>query len=151
MRRFIIAFVLFMVTSNAVHGAQLALSTDGTSELDSDEIVLCKIVEAEAGGEGYEGQLLVAEVILNRVQSNLFPNDIRGVVFQKNQFSPIMDGRYWDITPSASTVQAVREAIDNGVRKENVSLLFFQNIHCSGWINSNRPFAFTYRNHNFYE
>lgn len=53
---------------------------------------LLKIVEAEAGGEDYTGKLLVANVIINRVQSDEFPNTVTEVIFQREkgitQFSP---------------------------------------------------------------
>ena len=77
--------------------------------------VLCRIVEAEAGGEDMTGRILVANVILNRVESKAFPNTIEGVVFQKNngtfQFSPIRDGRYQKVKISKETTEAVQRAL----------------------------------------
>lgn len=77
--------------------------------------VLCRIVEAEAGGEDMNGKILVANVILNRVKSKAFPNTIEGVVFQKNngtfQFSPIRDGRYRKVNISQETTEAVQRAL----------------------------------------
>lgn len=77
--------------------------------------VLCRIVEAEAGGEDMNGRILVANVILNRVESKSFPNTIEGVVFQKNngtfQFSPIRDGRYQKVNISKETTEAVKRAL----------------------------------------
>lgn len=63
---------------------------------DADYEALLKIVEAEAGGEDENGKLLVANVVLNRVNSNIFPDTVTGVVYQKEfgvcQFSPVSDG-----------------------------------------------------------
>ena len=59
----------------------------------NDYNVLLKIVEAEAGGEDLIGKIMVANVILNRVNSDRFPNNVTDVVYQKSQFSPISDGR----------------------------------------------------------
>lgn len=77
--------------------------------------VLCRIVEAEAGGEDMNGRILVANVILNRVESKAFPDTIEGVVFQKNngtfQFSPIRDGRYQKVKISQETTEAVQRAL----------------------------------------
>ena len=50
---------------------------------DADYEALLKIVEAEAGGEDENGKLLVANVVLNRVNSNIFPDTVTGVVYQK--------------------------------------------------------------------
>lgn len=40
----------------------------------ADYQVLLKIVEAEAGSEDLNGRILVANVVLNRVKSELFPD-----------------------------------------------------------------------------
>lgn len=47
----------------------------------------------EARSEPLEGQLAVAEVILNRVDSNHYPNDVCDVVYQPRQFSFTHDGK----------------------------------------------------------
>ena len=82
---------------------------------ESDFQILCKIVEAEAGGEDMNGRILVANVILNRVNSKAFPNSVEGVVFQKSngifQFSPIRDGRYHRVKVSEETMEAVERAL----------------------------------------
>lgn len=81
----------------------------------SEMEILCRIVQAEAGGEDMTGKILVANVILNRVDSPAFPNDIRSVVFQSAngcyQFSPIMDGRYYSVVISEETKEAVERAL----------------------------------------
>ena len=46
---------------------------------DKDYDALLRIVEAEAGGEDQDGKLLVANVVLNRVNSELFPNTAAAV------------------------------------------------------------------------
>ncbi|MCM1160488.1 MAG: cell wall hydrolase [Roseburia sp.] len=76
---------------------------------------LLRIVEAEAGGEGEEGKLLVANVIFNRVNSRKFPNTVTEVVFQssggKTQFAPTRDGRFYSVRVTEETVRAVDRAI----------------------------------------
>ena len=61
------------------------------SEADYD--TLLRIVEAEAGGEDENGKLLVANVVLNRVDSPLFPDTVREVGYQQDygvyKFSPV--------------------------------------------------------------
>lgn len=46
---------------------------------------LARMVFRESGGEPWEGQKAVMRVILNRVQSPLFPNTICGVVHQRHK------------------------------------------------------------------
>jgi len=48
---------------------------------------LIRTVIAEAGGENPIGQIAVAQVILNRVKSDRYPDTIQGVVSQDKQFS----------------------------------------------------------------
>ena len=51
--------------------------------LDEQEYqVLLRIVEAEAGGEDTIGKMLVANVVMNRVRSEIFPATVTGVVYQ---------------------------------------------------------------------
>ena len=61
---------------------------------DQEYQVLLKIVEAEAGGEDLTGRVLVANVVMNRVRSDRFPNSVSEVVYQRSggsvQFSPRM-------------------------------------------------------------
>ena len=54
------------------------------SEMD----VMARVIYSEARGEPYKGQVAVGAVVMNRIQSSEFPNDIRGVVFQKGPLQP---------------------------------------------------------------
>ena len=82
---------------------------------DKDYEALLRIVEAEAGGEDQDGKLLVANVVLNRVNSELFPDTAFQVVMQKEQgiaqFSPTVDGRFTNVCVSDDTVAAVERAL----------------------------------------
>lgn len=85
-------------------------------ELSSrDYETLLKIVEAEAGTEDKKGKILVANVVLNRVEDRRFPDTVAEVVYQKEggvcQFSPVADGRLGQVEVSEETVQAVEEAL----------------------------------------
>ena len=55
---------------------------------------IVKTVYGEARGESMKGQLMVANVIMNRVLSNKYPNSICDVVKQKNQFSVWNNGNF---------------------------------------------------------
>lgn len=54
--------------------------------------LMASIINCEAGGESFQGKLAVGIVVMNRVESKLFPNTIKKVIFQKNQFSPVRNG-----------------------------------------------------------
>lgn len=56
--------------------------------------VLAQLVHAEAGNQSLEGKRLVADVVLNRVHSDDFPDTIEGVIHQNGQFECVSNGSY---------------------------------------------------------
>ena len=54
--------------------------------------LLERLVSAEARGETYEGQVAVANVVLNRVYSDKWPDSITDVILEKGQFEPVSNG-----------------------------------------------------------
>ncbi len=69
--------------------------------------ILLHIVAAEAGCCDVYGQMLVANVVFNRVNDKHFPDTIKEVVFQKNQFSPATKGTIWKAKIRDTTIEAV--------------------------------------------
>lgn len=59
---------------------------------EKDLRLLSSIIYCEAGGESYAGKLAVGIVVMNRKSSKQFPNTIKGVIYQKNQFGPVRNG-----------------------------------------------------------
>ncbi len=80
-----------------------------------DYEALLKIVQAEAGNEDLEGKMLVAGVVMNRVESSKFPDSVTEVVMQKEkgvyQFSPVGNGTYYKAVASGETVEAVEKVL----------------------------------------
>ncbi len=92
---------------------------------EDDLYLMAAIIDAEAGGEPYEGMIAVGSVVMNRIFSSKFPNTLSGVIYQKNQFEPVSSGRLQMILnrgPSAECFSAAREVL-NGRR--NTNRLFF--------------------------
>lgn len=71
-----------------------------------------RVVYAESGNESYEGQLAVANVILNRIKDKRYPDTLKGVVYQKYQFESVSSNMLYDRTPSESVKKAVQDAIN---------------------------------------
>lgn len=119
----------------------------------TDFDLLCKLVEAEAGGQGYKGQVLVADVILNRVLDSHFPDNIHDVIYANHagvyQFSCIPDGRFDSVVVSDSTKLAVADAMA-GVDYSDGVLYFCTPAVSDKWHNKALKFAFRYKGHNFY-
>ncbi len=122
--------------------------------LDNNEYnILLKIVEAEAGSEDITGRMLVANVIMNRVNSPCFPDTVEEVVYQKHrgtaQFSPTTDGRIDSVTVSQETIDAV-ERVMNGEDSSN-GALYFRSVYCnSKWHDNALTRVLEYGNHIFY-
>ena len=55
--------------------------------------ILAALIQCEAGGEPYEGQVAVGAVVINRVLSSVYPNSLSGVIYQNRQFEPVSTGR----------------------------------------------------------
>jgi hypothetical protein len=74
--------------------AELVLAYAGTQTSDREMECLANAVYFEARSEPIEGQLAVAEVVLNRSASGRYPTDLCSVITQKAQFSFIRRGRF---------------------------------------------------------
>lgn len=124
---------------------------------DKDYEALLRIVEAEAGGEDQNGKLLVANVVLNRVNNDLFPDTVWDVVMQREQgiaqFSPTVDGRYQNVHVSEDTVEAVERAL-YGEDISQGALYFCAREKADSdrlkWFDRNLTRLFSYGNHEFF-
>ncbi|MBB6678552.1 cell wall hydrolase [Cohnella lubricantis] len=76
-----------------------------------DAALIAKMVEIEAGNESYAGKLAVANVILNRVRSDSFPDTVSGVIYAPGQFPPAGAGRLLTETASSDSLKAALAAL----------------------------------------
>ena len=120
---------------------------------DDEVYWLARIISAEARGEDFRGKMAVGNVILNRVRSELFPNTIYGVIFDRKygvQFSPVLNGSIY-AEPTAESIIAARVCLE-GYSISNESLYFVNpRLAPNSWISNNREYAFTIGNHAFYK
>lgn len=99
----------------------------------NDIQLMANAVYGEARGEPYTGQVAVAAVILNRVQSATFPNTVSGVIFEPRAFTAVADGQIW-LTPNETAKEAVMDAM-NGWDPTGDALYYFNpDTATSGWI-----------------
>lgn len=124
---------------------------------EEDYECLLRIVQAEAGGEDAKGKMLVAGVVLNRVESSKFPDTVKEVVFQNEngtyQFSPVANGSYFSVKISEETV----EAVDRVLAGEDVTqgaLYFAARKYADSekmkWFDRNLIQLFEYGGHEFF-
>ena len=75
-----------------------------------EKVLLAKMVWVEAQGESAEGQQAVAEVVLNRLVSEDFPNTLKGVIYSEGQFRSTP--KLGDAVPSQAQFEAVEQALE---------------------------------------
>ena len=123
----------------------------GVNVADNEIEMLERIVQAEAGGSGYDGMLAVANVVLNRVKYERFPNTVTEVIFANRQFTPISDGRYYTVTVSETAKQVVQDAL-NGARIVGEDALYFctPTAPGKGWFETDLRKITYVAPHNFY-
>jgi len=121
---------------------------------EEDYEVLKRIVQAESGGCDMKGRILIANVIVNRVRSNEFPDTIKAVVYQKSQFSPVADGSMKSCTVTDTTIEAVDRALSGEDYSQGA--LYFMNrklsmAHNVSWFDEKLTYLFQYDKHEFFK
>ena len=85
---------------------------------EEEKEILYRIVEAEATDGTVRQKMNVASCIMARVESDEFPDTIKGVVFEKYkdtwQFTPLGDGRYYSVKITEDTKDAVNKVLESG-------------------------------------
>ena len=124
------------------------LSHKAVTYTDEEFKLLAKIVQVESGYEDYEGQLAVANVILNRVKSSKFPSTIKEVIYSGKQFPPAHNGLLDKAEPNKSVLKATKDAM-NGKNNVGDAVYFFNPKVTTGSFWSNLDTVATIGNHRF--
>ena len=121
---------------------------------DDDYQVRLRIVQAEAGVCDEKGKILVANVVLNRVKSQEFPDSVRSVVYEPSQFSPVSDGSINSVKVTEETKECVNRALEGEDYSDGA--LYFMNRRGSrsravSWFDSHLTYLFRHQNHEFFK
>ena len=135
-------------TIYVVRGSGAILSGDMFYNQD-DLFWLSRVIFAEAGNQTLKGQMAVGNVVLNRVESDLFPDTIVAVLSQRNQFSTWLGGRLANRVPTESCIIAAKLVMDGGVVEQTRGALFFDSLVRS-WAARNKTYVTTLGGHKFY-
>ena len=117
-----IAFILYLISRLGSSQEDIPDTLDELTPEEKD--LFTRLVYAEARGEPFKGQIAVAAVVLNRVESNLFPDSIEEVIYQGEQFTPVRDGSI-DNIPDENALKAVAQALEGEDPSHNA--LYFHN------------------------
>ena len=110
---------------------RLGITTDVSYE--DDLYTLASVINGEGRGEPYTGQVAIGAVVLNRVESDKFPNSIAEVVYQSGAIDSVRDGQI-NLTPSESAIRAATDAL-NGWDPTDGALYFWNPATAtSKWI-----------------
>ena len=145
--------IVIVVEDQEVEQEVIVEPEEETEGFDWEEsYLLCKIAMAEAEGEDVEGKALVMLTVLNRVKSEnaYFEDTIKEVIFQKGEFSPIINGRFFRVEPNEECWEAL-EMVENGWDESEGSLYFEGVTNKPTWHSKNLEKLFTHGNHTFYK
>lgn len=123
---------------------------------DDEASLLTRLAMAEAEDQDIYGKALVILTVLNRVEQaqndpySHFEDTITGVIFQDNQFSPIDDGRFYEVTPNKECDKAL-ELVLHGWNESQGALYFESCDNCDNWHSQNLTYLFSYSDFRFYE
>lgn len=102
----------------------------------ADLDLLARLVRAEAENQSYRAKVAVAAVVINRVQSSLFPNTLREVIYQRSngyyQFTPVVNG-YINKTATQDCIKAAYDAL-HGADPTNNALFYFDDSTTNTWL-----------------
>ena len=88
-----------------------------------DAVLIAKLVLAEAEGEPEMGKRLVIDTVLNRLESEGFPNTVYDVVYQPYHYDPVWDGR---IDLFSELDDAFKLVVDEIHNRTNSEVLYFR-------------------------
>ena len=119
--------------------------------ITDEEIEMLKyIVQQEAGSGSYKHKCIITNVILNRVEDSRFPNTVKGVLLQKNQFSSVWNYYQKRVEPDESTERAVNDVLNGRVEDESNGSLFFHSMKSDGWFSA-LSFVMEMEGHRFFK
>ncbi|MBQ2754840.1 MAG: spore cortex-lytic enzyme [Clostridia bacterium] len=122
-------------------------SNSASGSAETNARLLAKIINAEARGESYTGQVAVGAVVLNRVEHSSFPNTIAGVIYQPGAFTALQDGQ-WNAEMYDTPYKAAKDAL-NGWDPTGGAIYYYNPARTTNsWIYS-RPVITTIGKHVF--
>lgn len=142
---FVLAFMCQPITSYAAD-AVFERTHQVNEFLLEDAQLLMQVAQAEAGNQGITGQWLVMCVILNRVDSEEFPNTIEEVISQDGQFATYANGAIEKAEPTSDTHLALAY-LESGERAKQI--VAFESVNDSS-LEKYFWRAFSFRDHCFY-
>ncbi len=129
-----------------------AIESADTYYREDDLFWLSRVIYAESGNQVLEGKMGVGIVVLNRVndKTGIWPDSVKGVISQRNQFSTYKNGRLANRTPNAESIVAAKLVLDGGIVEEVKDAFFFDTFRNNSWAARNKSVLAAIGGHRFY-
>lgn len=148
LKKAIIAIIIMSVLNPLrVYATEVEIPQNTFLQMTNEEVVMLqKIAVAEAHGKDEKTMANIMLTVLNRRQSNEFPDSIKGVITEKGQFStyPKLYNKY---EPNETSIRAL--CLLPFI--ENKQQLYFENTVQGSWISSNKIYIFNINDLCFYK
>lgn len=139
---------------------QKVIVTSGDGTLESGETYynqddlywLSRIIHAESRGEPFEGKIAVGCVIMNRIESEGFPNTVYDVIFDTKhgvQFTPAASGTVYN-DPEPESIIAAKICLEGYTLSKTIKYFINEKLATTTWVTTSRPHEISIGNHDFY-
>lgn len=126
-----------MMLSRLIDGLMMGCLAINTmvAQVDPDINMMARMVQSEAGGQCEEGQRLVICCVLNRIDSEYFPDTISEVITAPNQFAVVENGSIQKAQPTDEIYDLIRQELNE---RTNYDVIYFT---AGGYNPSGEPWA----------
>ncbi len=127
-----------------------------TCSFTSEEVTMMEyIIQQEVRGASLKHKRIIANVIVNRVKSDAFPDTIEGVLFQKGQFTSAQNYYNRTYPPDEDTKQAVWEVLNGQCEDLSQGALYFYaprwtSQSTASWFENDLDYLFELEGHRFF-
>lgn len=112
---------------------QAPVSTGVISYTETEFTMMCYVLQNEVGYCSEQSKLAVANVIINRVKSGLFPDSIAGVLTAPNQFTAVSNYYNGVNPPTENTIECARRALNGeGASLVGDATFYYSPKYCGG-------------------
>ena len=130
----------------------IVVTNDGDVDISrtysaEDVDALERLVQCEAATEDADGRMLVANVVLNRVDTGIWGDDILSVIESPGQFRPVDNGAVKNVIVD----QITKDAVISALTSEDISkgAIYFQKSQGKIW--GDKQYLFRHGSHSFYK
>ncbi len=125
----------FSLVPDGIAGSRTLSSMKIISQDDIN--LLAMVINGEARGESFEGQVAVGAVVLNRVEHPSFPDTLRKVVYEKGAFTAVADGQI-NKKVTKSSIEAAEVALSGNDPTDGAIFYYNPETATCKWIRTRK-------------